>query len=150
MNIRRFPYVIHTPQVEMAPKKTKTLSDKEKVFKEKLTIQQYRIMRQKGTEPAFTGKYWEHHEKGDYRCAACGAVLFSSDAKFDSNSGWPSFTDPANKKAVAFLNDLTFGMKRVEVICKKCKSHLGHVFDDGPRGKQRYCINSACLNFIKK
>jgi len=123
------------------------LSDKE--LKKKLTPEQYAILREKGTEPAFTGKYWDHHEKGMYNCAVCGAQLFDSNTKFDSGTGWPSFTDPANTKAIELNKDSSHGMERVEVICKNCKSHLGHVFSDGPNGKQRFCINSACLLFKK-
>ncbi len=120
-------------------------------WKAKLTPEQYRVMREKGTEPPFTGKYYDSHEKGMYRCAACGAELFSSDTKFDSGTGWPSFTEPANRENIELREDLTQGMQRVEVLCKKCGSHLGHVFQDGPGpGGQRYCINSVCLNIESK
>jgi len=114
----------------------------------KLTPEQYRIMREKGTEAAFSGKYNNSKEKGMFQCAACGAELFSSDAKFDSDTGWPSFTEPANQKNIELREDNSLGMHRTEVVCKHCGSHLGHVFDDGPaeRGGKRYCINSACLN----
>jgi peptide-methionine (R)-S-oxide reductase len=116
-------------------------------LKQKLTPEQYDIMRNKGTEAAFSGKYWNDHSKGMYVCAACGQELFSSDTKFDSGTGWPSFTEPANLKNVELRDDNDHGMHRTEVICKNCGSHLGHVFDDGPtdKGGKRYCINSACL-----
>ena len=116
-------------------------------WKEKLTPEEYHIMREGGTEPPFSGKYVHTKDRGVYKCAACGAELFSSDAKFDSGTGWPSFTDLKNRENVELREDRSLSMSRVEVRCKKCGSHLGHVFDDGPgpNGK-RYCINSACLN----
>lgn len=112
-----------------------------------LSPELYHVAREKGTEQAFTGKYWDNHEKGVYRCAVCDAELFSSETKFDSGSGWPSFTEPANLKNVELHPDDAFGMNRTEVACKNCGAHLGHVFDDGPReaGGKRYCINSVCL-----
>lgn len=118
-------------------------------WKEKLTPEQYHILREKGTEQAFTGKYYNNHESGMYECAACGHPLFSSDAKFESGSGWPSFDRPENLENVELRDDNSFMMHRTEVICKNCGSHLGHVFDDGPRETtgQRYCINSCALNF---
>ncbi|MBI3033220.1 peptide-methionine (R)-S-oxide reductase MsrB [Candidatus Woesearchaeota archaeon] len=117
----------------------------------KLTSEQYHVLREKGTEPAFTGKYVHTKEKGRYRCAGCGNILFNSDTKFDSGTGWPSFSDPANKQNIVLKDDVSHGMHRVEVLCRKCSGHLGHVFDDGP-GKtgKRYCINSCVLNFEKK
>ncbi|MBI2623483.1 MAG: peptide-methionine (R)-S-oxide reductase MsrB [Candidatus Liptonbacteria bacterium] len=125
----------------------------EEDWKQKLTPEQYRVLREQGTEAAFTGKYWNEHGKGMYRCAACGAELFSSDTKFDSGTGWPSFTEPANVAHVELREDRSRGLARTEVRCKKCGSHLGHAFDDGPvdrslpagRQGKRYCINSVCL-----
>lgn len=121
-------------------------------LKQKLTPEQYEIMRKKGTEAPFSGKYVNEHSQGMYVCAACGQELFSSDTKFDSASGWPSFTEPANLKNIELHDDNEYGMRRTEVICKNCGSHLGHVFDDGPqdKGGKRYCINSACLMLQKK
>jgi peptide-methionine (R)-S-oxide reductase len=112
----------------------------------------YEVARAKGTERPFTGKYWDSHEKGMYRCAVCGAELFSSDTKFDSGSGWPSFTEPAALEKVELKKDLSHGMIRTEVLCKSCGAHLGHLFDDGPkeRGGKRYCINSVCLDLEKQ
>ncbi len=119
-------------------------------WKKKLSSEQYKIMRAKGTEAPFSGKYFDHKVDGRYCCVACGSELFSSETKFDSGTGWPSFTDPANKKNIELKEDLSHGMRRVEVLCKKCGGHLGHVFDDGPNGRSRFCINSACLNFVER
>lgn len=120
-------------------------------WKTKLTPEQYRVLRQKGTEPAFTGQYYDSKEKGMYRCAGCGNELFRSDTKFDSGTGWPSFSDVAKSEAVTLHEDLNHGMRRIEVTCAKCGGHLGHVFDDGPgpTGK-RYCINSCALKMNSK
>jgi peptide-methionine (R)-S-oxide reductase len=120
-------------------------------WEKELTPEQYRILREKGTERAFTGAYWDNHEKGIYKCAACKTVLFTSSEKFDSGCGWPSFTMPFDSTTCDYHTDNTYGMKRTEVTCKKCGGHLGHVFDDGPAPTyQRYCINSGSLIFEKK
>ncbi|MEK7600548.1 MAG: peptide-methionine (R)-S-oxide reductase MsrB [Patescibacteria group bacterium] len=121
-------------------------------YKEKLSQDQYRILREGATEAPFSGAYVATKEAGMYMCAACGQELFSSDTKFDSGTGWPSFTDPVNREHVILQSDMSHGMVRVEVRCKKCDSHLGHVFDDGPQeaGGKRFCINSACLQFKPK
>jgi peptide-methionine (R)-S-oxide reductase len=121
----------------------------ESYWKEKLTPQQYQVCRLKGTERAFTGALWNNHTTGMYECVACGEQLFSSDAKFDSGSGWPSFDDPVNRERVELVEDRSHGMVRTEVLCKRCGSHLGHLFNDGPRQTTglRYCINSAALHF---
>ncbi|MDP3992634.1 MAG: peptide-methionine (R)-S-oxide reductase MsrB [bacterium] len=124
----------------------------EQNWKEKLTPEQYEILRLKGTERPFTGKFVEHHEDGMYTCAACGNTLFASDTKFESGSGWPSFTDVAKKGNVELHTDNSGGMKRVEVTCTNCGGHLGHLFDDGPsdKGGKRYCINSCSLDFKRQ
>jgi len=120
-------------------------------WKAQLTDNQYTILREKGTERAFTGEYWNNHAKGIYKCAGCGATLFSSEEKFDSGCGWPSFSLPWDSTAVNYTDDNTYGMKRTEVTCKKCGGHLGHVFDDGPPPTNlRYCINSGAMVFEKQ
>jgi peptide-methionine (R)-S-oxide reductase len=120
-------------------------------WRAELTPEQYKVMREKGTERAFTGAYVDNHAKGMYKCAACGEPLFDSDTKFDSGSGWPSFFKPLSQDAVETEEDRSHGMRRTEVICKKCGAHLGHLFDDGPKPTgQRYCVNSISLAFEKK
>ena len=120
-------------------------------WQKKLTPEQYRVLRKKGTEPAFSGTFLHEKRKGTYNCAACGNPLFSSDAKFDSGTGWPSF-DQAIEGSVKYEHDSAYGMDRTEVLCANCSSHLGHMFDDGPKettGK-RYCMNSVCLDLAEK
>ncbi len=127
-----------------------TMRKTDEELRAELTPEQYHVLREKGTEAAFTGEYWNEHSKGMYQCAACGAQLFSSETKFDSGTGWPSF-DQAIPGAVEFKQDLTHGMSRTEVTCAACGSHLGHLFEDGPAttGK-RFCINSCALNLKKE
>ena len=124
----------------------------ESYWKEKLTPEQYQVCRRKGTERPFSGALYHNHEKGMYQCVACGQPLFSSDAKFESGSGWPSFDSPVNAENVELHEDNSFFMRRIEVNCKNCGAHLGHVFPDGPRETtgERYCINSVALKFKPK
>ena len=127
---------------------TDNIEKSEEQWKEVLTKKQFHILREKGTERAFTGKYWNHFEKGQYKCAGCGTILFESEDKFESNCGWPSFSKPVEGSLETNL-DTNHGMKRTEVLCKRCGGHQGHVFNDGPResGGLRYCINSESINF---
>ena len=137
----------------MSNEKAGSMSDlrnmPESYWEEKMTPEQYRVCRLKGTERAFSGALWDNHEKGIYECIGCGQPLFSSSAKFDSGTGWPSFDSPTDWQNLELHEDNSLFMRRTEVVCKKCGAHLGHLFNDGPRETtgQRYCINSVSLNF---
>lgn len=127
------------------------INKSEEEWKKVLTEEQYKVLREKGTERAFTGKYWDHTEEGIYKCAGCGEILFESDTKFDAGCGWPSFYKPADNKVIDENVDTSHFMVRTEVLCSKCGGHLGHVFNDGPNPTGlRYCINSASIEFEKK
>ncbi len=127
---------------------TEKLEKLDEDWRRTLTPEQYEVLRRKGTERAFTGEFWDHHQEGTYHCAGCGRELFASLDKFDSQTGWPSFTCPVAPASIAQHTDVSHGMRRTEVLCQRCGGHLGHVFDDGPApARKRYCINSAALTF---
>lgn len=136
--------------MNMNSDKPQKIEKTEQDWRRELTPEQYKILREKGTEPPFTGAFVHTKEKGKYLCAACGHELFSSDTKYDSGSGWPSFWEPVKPENVDMQEEHSFGMKRTEVLCSRCGGHLGHVFDDGPKPSgKRFCVNSASLKFEK-
>ena len=131
---------------------TREVAKTDEEWRQELSPEQYQVLREAGTERAFTGKYWDVKDDGVYRCAGCGTELFDAETKFDSGSGWPSFTEPKVADAIELRDDSSFGMRRTEVVCKRCGGHLGHLFDDGPRDKggMRFCINSCALDLAPK
>jgi peptide-methionine (R)-S-oxide reductase len=144
------PKPVFSPQDPAGKTDTSKVEISNEEWKKILPADVYYIAREKGTERAFTGKFWDHKEGGTYYCAACGNPLFNSNGKFDSNCGWPSFFEPISKGSIIYAPDNSHGMKRTEVMCGKCRGHLGHVFDDGPPPTGlRYCINSVILDFKK-